>query len=86
MEQDLVRAFGAVVIFAGFGGLLGGMLAGRRAGIVGSILLGIIGGVVAAVIAEALNAAPVVDVEGYSLLYAAGGGLVAAWIIGASTR
>ncbi len=62
------------------------MLAARRGGLVGSILIGMIGGVVAAVIAEALNAAPMIEVEGYSLVYAAGGGLLAAWVIGVSTR
>ena len=75
-----------IVAAAAFGGLLGGVLTGRRASVIGSILMGTIGGLVAAVLTEAAEFPPIVEVAGYSIVYAVLGGLVLAAIIGYSSR
>lgn len=75
-----------VVAAAAFGGLLGGLLTGRRATVVGSILMGTVGGLVAAILTRAAEFEPIVDVAGYSVVYAVLGGLVLSAIIGYSSR
>ena len=75
-----------VVAAAAFGGLLGGLLTGRRATVVGSILMGTVGGLVAAVLTRAADFPPIVDVAGYSVVYAVLGGLLLSGIIGYSSR
>jgi uncharacterized membrane protein YeaQ/YmgE (transglycosylase-associated protein family) len=75
-----------VVAAAAFGGLLGGVLTGRRASVFGSILMGTIGGLVATVLTRAADFPPIVEVAGYSIVYAVLGGIVLAAIIGYSSR
>lgn len=71
---------------AAFGGLLGGVLTGRRATVVGSILMGTIGGLVTAVLTRAADFPPIVEVAGYSVVYAVLGGILLAGIVGFSSR
>ena len=75
-----------VVAAAAFGGLLGGVLTGRRASVLGSILMGTIGGLVTTVLTRAADFPPIVEVAGYSIVYAVLGGIVLAAIIGYSSR
>jgi hypothetical protein len=71
---------------AAFGGLLGGVLTGRKASVVGSILMGTIGGLVAAVLTRAADFPPIVDVAGYSAVYAVLGGIFLAAVVGYGSR
>ena len=75
-----------VVAAAAFGGLLGGALTGRRATVVGSVLMGTIGGIVTTVLTKAADFPPIVEVAGYSIVYAVLGGIVLSAIIGYSSR
>ena len=75
-----------VVAASAFGGLLGGVLTGRRASVLGSILMGTIGGLVTTVLTRAADFPPIVEVAGYSIVYAVLGGIVLAAIIGYSSR
>ncbi len=75
-----------IVAAAALGGLLGGVLTGRRASVLGSILMGTIGGLVAAVLTRAAEFPPIVEVAGYSVVYAVLGGIVLAAIVGFSSR
>jgi uncharacterized membrane protein YeaQ/YmgE (transglycosylase-associated protein family) len=75
-----------VVAAAAFGGLMGGLLTGRRATAVGSILMGTIGGIVTTVLIKAADFPPIVEVAGYSIVYAVLGGIVLSAIIGYSSR
>lgn len=75
-----------IVAAAAFGGLLGGVMTGRRASVVGSLLMGTIGGLVAAVLTRAADFPPIVEVAGYSVVYAVAGGLFLAAVVGYGSR
>ncbi len=75
-----------IVAAAALGGLLGGILTGRKASVVGSLLMGIIGGLVTTVLARAAEFPPVVEVAGYSAVYAVVGGLFLAAVVGFGSR
>jgi uncharacterized membrane protein YeaQ/YmgE (transglycosylase-associated protein family) len=75
-----------IVAAAAFGGVLGGVLTGRKASVVGSILMGIIGGLVATVLTRAAEFQPIVEVAGYSVVYALVGGLILASVVGFGSR
>lgn len=84
--MDLTPNMLIIVAAAGFGGLLGGVLTGRRASVVGSILMGIIGGLVTTVLCRAADFPPVVEVAGYSIVYAVAGGIFMAAVVGYGSR
>jgi hypothetical protein len=75
-----------IVAAAAFGGLLGGVLTGRKASVVGSMLMGTIGGLVATVLIRAAEFPPIVEVAGYSVVYAVLGGILLAAIVGFGSR
>jgi len=75
-----------IVAAAAFGGLLGGVLTGRKASVVGSILMGTIGGLVTTVLTSAAEFPPIVEVAGYSVVYAILGGILLSAIIGFGSR
>jgi hypothetical protein len=77
----LVAVAGAVA------GLIGGLLASSRASIIGSILMGAIGGISFAAIFRIVNVDPIIDAgQGFSYLYAAGGGLLLSAVVTASNK
>ena len=84
--MDLTPNMLIIVAAAGFGGLLGGLLTGRRASVVGSILMGIIGGLVSTVLCRAAEFPPVVEIAGYSVVYAVAGGIILAAAVGYGNR
>jgi hypothetical protein len=75
-----------IVAAAAFGGLLGGVLTGRRASVVGSILMGTIGGLITTVLIRAAEFPPIVEVAGYSVVYAVIGGIFLAAVVGFGSR
>ena len=75
-----------IVAAAAFGGLLGGILTGRKASIVGSLLMGTIGGLVTTVLTRAAEFPPIVEVAGYSAVYAVLGGIFLAAVVGFGSR
>ena len=75
-----------IVAAAAFGGLLGGVLTGRRASVVGSILMGTIGGLITTVLIRAADFPPLVEVAGYSVVYAVAGGIFLAAVVGFGSR
>jgi hypothetical protein len=86
MEFDFTPDFLLIVAAAAFGGLLGGVLTGRKASIVGSLLMGTIGGLVTTVLTRAADFPPIVEVAGYSVVYAVIGGILLAAVIGFGSR
>ncbi|MBA3362486.1 MAG: hypothetical protein H0T94_13690 [Acidimicrobiia bacterium] len=89
MEQvlppEVLGALAVVGLIGGMTGLIGGFL-GSKHRLLGAILLGVIGGIAAASIARIAGAEPGVDVgEGFSAVYAAGGGFVLGFAVGRST-
>jgi hypothetical protein len=74
-----------IFILGAVGGLMGGILAGRNASAATSIILGSVFGVITSIIAAWLNAPDLVEVGGFPLLWAAGGGLVASYAISRSS-
>jgi len=75
-----------IVAVAAFGGLVGGVMTGRKASVVGSIMMGTIGGLLVTVLARAAEFPPVVEVAGYSVVYALVGGILLAGIVGFGSR
>ena len=75
-----------VVAAAAFGGLLGGVATGRKASVIGSILMGTIGGLVVTILTRAAEFPPIVEVAGYSVVYAILGGILLAAVIGFGSR
>lgn len=75
-----------LVAVAAVGGLLGGVISARRGGLIGSILMGTIGGLVVALLAAVANLPPLIEVAGYSLVYALAGGVLLSFIIGYSSK
>ena len=75
-----------IVAGAAVGGLLGGILTGRKARVVGSILVGTIGGLIAAVLTKAAEFPPLIEVAGYSVVYAIVGGILLSAIVGFGSR
>ena len=86
MDFEFTADMLIIVAAAAFGGLLGGVLTGRRATVVGSILIGIIGGLVTTVLTRAADFPPVVEVAGYSVVYALAGGIFLAAAVGFGSR
>ncbi|CAN5277486.1 hypothetical protein BH18ACT5_BH18ACT5_19070 [soil metagenome] len=85
MPPDVAQALALVGIIGGMAGLIGGFL-GSKHRLFGSIMLGIIGGISAAAIARIAGADPGFEVgEGFSALYAAGGGFLLGFAVGRST-
>ncbi|HEY7564629.1 MAG TPA: hypothetical protein VIA81_06860 [Acidimicrobiia bacterium] len=85
MPQDVVEALFIVAITGGIFGVIGGFLGSKRR-LLGSILLGMIGGISLSSIVRIAGYDPVFEVqEGFSLLYAAIGGLVLGYAVGRST-
>lgn len=85
MPAEVVSALVAAGLIGGVFGLLGGFL-GSKHRLLGAILLGIIGGIVAASIARIAGATPGFSVgEGFSAIYAAGGGFVLGYVVSRST-
>ncbi|MFQ5522974.1 MAG: hypothetical protein ACE5F5_05290 [Acidimicrobiia bacterium] len=77
----------ALTICGGVGavaGLVGGFFSSTRS-LVGTMLMGVIGGIAAAAILRIANAPPVYGVgDSYSVVWAAAGGLVLAFVTGRS--
>ncbi len=86
MDLEFTPNMLIIVAAAAFGGLLGGVLTGRKASVVGSILMGIIGGLLASVLTRAADFPPIVEVAGYSVVYAVFGGILLAAIVGFGSR
>ena len=86
MDLDFTPNMLIIVAAAAFGGLLGGVLTGRRAPVVGSILMGTIGGLITAVLTRAADFPPLVEVAGYSVVYAVAGGIFLAAVVGFGSR
>lgn len=86
MDNDTIRALATVALVGGFGGLLGGWFgSGKR--LIGSVMLGIIGGISAAAIARIGGFPGAITVgNGFSLLWAGGGGVLLGYVVGRSTR
>lgn len=74
-------SFVYVFILAAAGGLMGGILAGRNASAATSIIVGSVFGVITSIVAAFFGAPTAFDVGGFPLLWAAGGGLVASYVI-----
>lgn len=86
MDFEFVPSMFIIVAAAAFGGLVGGVMAGRKASVVGSIMMGTIGGLLVTVLARAAEFPPVVEVAGYSVVYALVGGILLAGIVGFGSR
>ena len=86
MEFEFTPNMLLIVAAAAFGGLLGGILTGRKATILGSLLMGTIGGLVTTVLTRAAEFPPIVEVAGYSVVYAVIGGVLLAAIVGFGSR
>lgn len=85
MPSDVAGALVVVGLVGAIGGLIGGFL-GSKHRLIGAIFLGIIGGIAAASIARLVGADPGYDIgEGFSALYAAGGGFLLGFAVGRST-
>ena len=85
IPPEVAGALVVVGLVGAIAGLIGGFL-GSKHRLLGSILLGIIGGIAAASIARLAGADPGYDVgEGFSALYAAGGGFLLGYVVGRST-
>lgn len=74
-----------VFILGAAGGLMGGILAGRQASAASSVIIGAVFGVIVSIVAAFFNAPSLVSVGGFPLVWAAGGGLVAAYVISRSS-
>lgn len=83
---DLVPDMLILVAVAALGGLIGGMISARRGGLIGSILMGAIGGLVVTLLAAVANFPPIIEVAGYSIVYALAGGILLSAIIGYSSK
>ncbi|MGZ5383660.1 MAG: hypothetical protein ACXWH0_06725 [Acidimicrobiia bacterium] len=86
MDFEFGPSMFIVVAAAAFGGLVGGVMTGRKASVVGSIMMGTIGGLLVTVLARAAEFPPVVEVAGYSVVYALVGGILLAGIVGFGSR
>ena len=87
IEDAVLEAVIRVAIAGGIGGLVGGVLGSRRAALIGSILMGCIGGIVAAAIFRIVNIDPIADAgQGFSYVYALGGGVILAYAVSLSSR
>ena len=86
MDLEFAPNILIIVAAAAFGGLMGGVLTGRRASIVGSILMGTIGGLVTTILCRAADFPPLVEVAGYSVVYAVAGGIFLAAVVGFGSR
>ncbi len=87
IDAATTNAIILVAIAGGVAGLVGGLLASSRASIVGSILMGMIGGITFAAIFQILGVAPLVNAgEGFSYVYAAGGGILLSVVVTASNK
>jgi hypothetical protein len=86
MDFEFVPSMLIIVAVAAFGGLVGGVMTGRKASVVGSIMMGTIGGLLVTVLARAAEFPPVVEVAGYSVVYALVGGILLAGIVGFGSR
>ena len=86
MDLEFTPNMLIILAAAAFGGLLGGLLTGRRASVVGSILMGTIGGLVTTVLCRAADFPPIVEVAGYSVVYAVAGGIFHAAVVGYGSR
>lgn len=87
IDQSIINAVLLVALVGAVAGLLGGLLASSRASILGSILMGAIGGIAFAAIFRIVNVDPIFDAgEGFSYLYAAGGGLLLGLVVSASNK
>jgi hypothetical protein len=85
LPPDVVAALVVVGLIGGIGGLIGGFI-GSKHRLLGSILLGVIGGIAAASIARIAGAEPGFEVgQGFSALYAIGGGFLLGFSVGRST-
>ncbi len=70
-----------IFILGAAGGLMGGILAGRSASAATSIIIGSVFGTIISIIAAWMGAPDAFQVGGFPLLWAAGGGLFAAYVI-----
>jgi hypothetical protein len=86
MDLEFAPNILIIVAAAAFGGLMGGVLTGRRASVVGSILMGTIGGLVTAILCRAADFPPLVEIAGYSVVYAVAGGIFLAAVVGFGSR
>lgn len=87
IDPAVTNAILLVALVGAVAGLLGGLLASSRASIVGSTLMGAIGGISFAAIFRIVNVDPIFDAgEGFSYLYAAGGGLLLGLVVSASNK
>lgn len=86
MDFEFVPSMLIIVAAAAFGGMVGGVMTGRKASVVGSIMMGTIGGLLVTVLARAAEFPPVVEVAGYSVIYALVGGILLAGIVGFGSR
>jgi hypothetical protein len=85
VPPETIQALALVGVIGGIAGLIGGFL-GSKHRLLGSIMLGIIGGITAAAVARIAGATPGFDVgEGFSALYAAGGGFLLGYAVSRST-
>jgi hypothetical protein len=81
IPSGVLAAIGA----AAFGGLVGGAMTAARRNLLVSMLIGAIVGLSVATVCRLLNVPPLLDVEGYSLLWSFLGGLGSSYLISSST-
>lgn len=84
MFELLENVSGGILAAAGaaaLGGVLVGAAMGERTDLVLSGLVAIITGLSAAIVLRLMGVDPILDVDGYSLIYAGGIGMVTAFIV-----
>ncbi len=87
ITSPITEAIIRVAIAGAVGGLLGGLFASRRSNLIGSFLLGAIGGITGAAVLRIVNVDPLADAgQGFSYVYAVGGGLLLGFVVAASNR
>lgn len=71
MPAEVSASFLVLVGIAAVAGALGGLAGGRSPGMILSALMGIVGGLALAAVARAYGAPALIELEGFSAVYAA---------------
>jgi hypothetical protein len=82
VDQATIQGLALAAAVGGLGGVVAGLFSKGR-NLFGLLLIGMIGGIVAAAMAKVAGADPIIDLgDGYSAIYALGGGFVFGFVVG----
>lgn len=85
MPFDVSSSFLVLVGVTAVAGAIGGLMGGRSPGAILSALMGIVGGLAVAAVARAYGAPPLVQLEGWSVVYSAVGAALFALVVSLSS-